>query len=260
MKDTELQILTGSVALQCTHKIDKHLDGYYTIQFMTTGGVELFYDDQRYQMEGAWFWPAYPGPHIRFHVALGYASWEHRHVAFRGPLVQQWITEGLFPTCPQPAEQNKDYCALFDRLLVQIKRTDHWGRRRAIHMLEGLLIDLAEARTQFMPQRPWVQEVLDLFIQGETDFMPDYEQLALRYSMSVSSFRRQFRQATGTAIHMYVLQCRVARAKTLLIETDLPMKFIAQQLGYSDVYYFSRQFHELVGITPTIYRKSQHLY
>ncbi len=61
------------------------------------------------------------------------------------------------------------------------------------------------------------------------------------------------------AIHMYVLQCRVARAKTLLIETDLPMKLIAQQLGYSDVYYFSRQFHELVGVTPTIYPKTQHL-
>ncbi len=259
MKQAELQILTGSVARQATHKVDKHLHGYYTIQFMATGGVELFYDEQRYYMEGAWFWPAYPGPHIRFHVAPGYPCWEHRHIAFRGSLVQQWMSEGLFPTSPQPAEQHKDYRPIFDTLLLQIQRTDHWGMRRAIHMLEGLLIDLAEARAQSLLQRSWVQEVLELFKHEETDFAPDYQQLAQRYNMSVSNFRRHFRQATGTAIHLYVLQCRIARAKTLLIETNLPMKHIAQQLGYSDIYYFSRQFRDLVGVPPTTYRKSLHL-
>ncbi|GHO79135.1 hypothetical protein KSD_69060 [Ktedonobacter sp. SOSP1-85] len=259
MKDAELQILTGSMVLQATHKVAKHLDGYYTIQFMATGGVELFYDDQHYSIEGAWFWPAYPGPYIRFHRAPSYASWEHRHIAFRGPLVQQWMTEGLFPTSPQPAEPGKDYRAIFDRLLAEIKRTDHWGMRRAIHLLEGLLIDLAEERAQCMVQPPWIQEILDLFTHGDPDFAPDYEHLAQSYNMSVSSLRRRFRQATGTAIHAYVLQCRVARAKTLLIETNLPMKRIAQQLSYSDVYYFSRQFHDLVGVTPTIYRESQHI-
>ncbi|GHO46310.1 helix-turn-helix transcriptional regulator [Ktedonospora formicarum] len=259
MKNTELQILTGSVTEQCTHRVDKHLDGYYTIQFMARGGVELFYDEQHFKMEGAWFWPAYPGPHIRFHVAPGYASWEHRHIAFRGPLVQQWITEGLFPTSPQPALPNKDHRSAFDQILAQIRRTDHWGMRRAIHMLEGLLIELAEARAQSILQRPWIQEVLELFVHGETNFIPNYAQLARRYNMSVSNFRRQFRQATGIAIHSYVLQCRIARAKTLLTETDLPMKSIAQKLNYSDIYYFSRQFRELTGITPTMYRQNQYL-
>lgn len=259
MKPTELQLLTGSMTPQATHAIDKHLEGYYTIQLMTTGGVELFYDDRRYLLEGSWFWPAYPGPRIRFHVAPGYPYWEHRYIAFRGPLVQQWVNEGLFSPDPQPARPDMAYGPLFDKLLAQMKQTGYWSTRRALHLLEGLLIDLAEERAQDVPRYSWVQEVLEHFKQQEANFPPDYEQLARQYHMSVSSLRRQFRQETGMPIHSYVLQCRIAWAQSLLAETVLPMNSIARRLGYSDVYYFSRQFHECVGMSPTAYRQRQRL-
>ena len=39
------------------------------------------------------------------------------------------------------------------------------------------------------------------------------------------------------------------------VRTDLPVKEIAEQLGYSDVYFFTRQFHRYIGLPPAKFRK-----
>jgi hypothetical protein len=48
--------------------VDKRFT-YHTVQLMTRGEVELFYDDERHLMDGVWVWPCQPGPHIRFHLS-----------------------------------------------------------------------------------------------------------------------------------------------------------------------------------------------
>jgi AraC family transcriptional regulator, arabinose operon regulatory protein len=43
----------------------------------------------------------------------------------------------------------------------------------------------------------------------------------------------------------------------LLTDTTQTIKQIAMQLGYSDVYFFTRQFREQTGLPPALYRKSR---
>lgn len=252
-----LTLLATTHAPECSVRIDKYLVGYSTLQFMERGGVSLSYDDTAYTLEGAWFWPAHPGPRTRFHAAPGYDSWFHRHVGFSGPLVSHWIAQGLWPECPQPAPPGRDYPALFDELIRQARRTDAWGRRRAINLLEQLLLELAEARAQ--PPRPgeaWLNPVLEQLECSET-FVPDYAEISARSGMALSTLRRRFRQATGLSMHDHVLQTRLASARALLAETDLPPKVIAEHLGYESVYFFARQFRRHAGVTPGMYRKSR---
>ena len=85
----------------------------------------------------------------------------------------------------------------------------------------------------------------------------DHEQIADELGMAEVTFRRRFRAVTGAPPHEYVLQARVAEARRLLGETDLPIKSIAQQLGYKDVYFFSRQFKRFAGVPPALYRRSR---
>ena len=58
--------------------------------------------------------------------------------------------------------------------------------------------------------------------------------------MSVSTLRRRFKQETGQPLHEHVRHRRLMKARALLDETDLPVKEIAERLGYSDVYFFTR--------------------
>jgi iron complex transport system substrate-binding protein len=126
-----------------------------------------------------------------------------------------------------------------------------------VHLLEGMLLELAEGRSGAPVQAEWLEIAtgrLSASLDGE---LPDYAALAAELGMGETTLRRRFRKATGTSPHGYVLQCRLAEARRLLGETDLPVKSIAERLGYRDVYFFSRQFRQLAGVPPTVYRQSR---
>lgn len=237
---------------------DKWLEGYYTMQYMEHGGVDLAYDDAWVRMEGEWFWPAYPGPRLRFRAASGYASWFHRHIGFQGPLVQEWIAAGLWPTAAQPAPSGHDWPIIFDELITEARREDRWSQARAANLLERLLIDLAAARSAPTDTAPWLEDLLQRLGEGD-DFTPDYRRLAADLGMGESTLRRRFKESAGIPLHAYVLQARMARARSLLLETDLPLHSVAERLGYSNVYFFSRQFKERFGVPPGAFRQARQL-
>ena len=48
---------------------------------------------------------------------------------------------------------------------------------------------------------------------------------------------------------------RIEKACAMLQESDYPVYLIAQHTGFSDKAYFSRKFHEHIGMPPLAYRK-----
>jgi AraC-like DNA-binding protein len=52
-----------------------------------------------------------------------------------------------------------------------------------------------------------------------------------------------------------MIRNRVEAAKSLLRDSDHPVKRIADILGYEDQFFFSRQFHKEVGFSPADFRK-----
>lgn len=74
----------------------------------------------------------------------------------------------------------------------------------------------------------------------------------------VSSFylSKLFKEEMGETFINYVTDRRLNKTKKLLLETDLSIKEIAGQTGYSDQNYFSRQFKYKFGISPTDFRNS----
>jgi AraC-like DNA-binding protein len=252
--DDDLIFLHGSATPRCNTRVDKHFDGYYTMQYMDRGAIDLSHDDRAWRLEGAWCWTAFPGPRIRFAPAVGTGNWSHRYVAFRGARVGRWIADRLYHREPQAAPDGTT--PLFDALLEQSTRGGKWGTLRATNLLEQLLLRLAEARQQPASREPWLETLLAR-LDRAGEFVPDYEALAGEAGLSLSTLRRKFRAATGTPLHGYVQQCRLAKARHLLGETDWPIKQIAERLGYQDVYFFSRQFRALSGVPPAAFRKSR---
>ena len=255
----DLIFLFGESVPACTHRIDKRFDGYSTLQYMAAGGVDLAIGGRRHAMRGRWFWSAYPGPRVRFGPADGFASWTHRYLAFTGPRVWRWERDGLFPVPPRPAPRGRDFGRRFDAVLALSKLTDRRGHLRAIHAVEGLLLDLSDAPAPDGPPSAWVDEAVAAVSAWAADpsATPDYAALAGRLDVSPSTLRRRFVDATGTSPHGYLLQCRAAAARELLGGTDLPIKAVADRLGYRDVYFFSRQFRQIVGVPPAAYRRTR---
>lgn len=255
--NSELFFLHCASMPRCITRVDKHFDGYYALQLMNAGGIDLYYNDEKYVLQGKWFWPTNPGPRTRYHLAAGFDFWEHRYVAFKGSLVQRWIADGLLLVKPQPIPLDRDFTTLFDDLLVQAIRTDSWGNLRAINLLERILIELAELRSQAPSRTFWLEKLIEQ-LDSSSSFLPDYQQIANKLNVGLSTLRRRFKQETGQPLHEFVLLRRLMRARTLLNETELPIKEIAEQLGYSDVYFFTRQFNKYLGLPPGTFRKIRH--
>ncbi|HIW50647.1 MAG TPA: AraC family transcriptional regulator [Candidatus Blautia intestinavium] len=69
-----------------------------------------------------------------------------------------------------------------------------------------------------------------------------------------SYLHRLFKSFTGFSIQGYLLDYRVRQACILLRDTDLSVRVIAHSVSYADPLYFSRIFHQKMGMSPSDYR------
>jgi AraC-like DNA-binding protein len=82
------------------------------------------------------------------------------------------------------------------------------------------------------------------------------EQLADKACMSKDHYIRVFKQETGETPNAYITKRKMEKAELTLLTTDLPVKSIADLLGYDDYSYFNRIFRKNSGMTPLQYRAS----
>jgi AraC family transcriptional regulator len=113
------------------------------------------------------------------------------------------------------------------------------------------------------PVRDAIGELPKYRLRRTTEFINDnldrdmtLAEIAAQVEMSPYHFARMFKQSTGLAPYQYVLEQRIARAKTLLAETQLPLVEIAYRLGFADQSHFTAVFRRLTATTPKAYRKA----
>lgn len=82
------------------------------------------------------------------------------------------------------------------------------------------------------------------------------EGLADMAGMSRSSFADHFSQAFGRGPMELLRENRLNRAARLLQVSNLPVKALAHNVGYSSRSYFSRAFKDRFGLSPAEYRES----
>lgn len=256
----DLKLLHGSHSPVTKALVDKSFT-YYTLQFIESGCVELFYDDERYELNKNWVWPAHPGPHIRFHAWPRGRSWNHRYMAFSGPRVAEWEEGGLVLLRPQevPSAHVGEFIFNFDQLHRYAKEYGRQSEIRAVNLLESLLLDLASWRSRdadsMTLKPPWFEELKRAVESFDEE--PNYENLAKSQGISVNTLRTTFRKLTGTSPHRYRIAYRAALAKHMLGETTEPIKTISAKLNFTDVFYFNKQFKQEVGVPPALYRRSR---
>ena len=82
------------------------------------------------------------------------------------------------------------------------------------------------------------------------------EQVVEEFQLSKSYLNTIFQKYTQHAPMDFFISLKMKRACQLLRASDNYIYEIAQKLGYSDQYYFSRIFKKMVGMSPREYRES----
>lgn len=85
----------------------------------------------------------------------------------------------------------------------------------------------------------------------------DVEALARGVHMSAGHLSREFKRAYGESPYGYLMTRRIERAMTLLRQGDLSVTDVCFTVGFSSLGTFSTRFSELVGASPSQYKRDQ---
>lgn len=148
--------------------------------------------------------------------------------------------------------------SLTDEVLTRMEHDDSARNRQAAagsawHLLALLAADQSSAPASRNDALQQAQQYLRDHIGTRTSVA----ELAAHTQLSPSHFAALFRRATGVGVLRYQTRLRMSRARELLDTTDQTIAEIARALGYTDPFYFSRQFRAVHGLSASEYR-AQH--
>ncbi len=127
--------------------------------------------------------------------------------------------------------------AAIDHLLAKMTGHLHWRLRQ-----------------QQDPRLPQVALRARDYLHAHLDEEIGLDDLARATGVDRFRLTRAFKAAFGLAPHAYLIQLRLARARTLLARGDTPAQ-VASALGFADQSHLGRWFRRAYRLTPADYRK-----
>ena len=95
-----------------------------------------------------------------------------------------------------------------------------------------------------------VQSIIEYMEKGYKEDI-SLDRIAKNMYVSPVYISKIFKEETGDSPINYLIKIRLAKAEEMLKESTLSIKAIAQNVGYSDAYHFSKLFKKYYGISPS---------
>ena len=126
-------------------------------------------------------------------------------------------------------------------------------------LCECLELDQARVTTKPPPRAPGeglLEKTNQVISQHLDDHAFGVQELSHALLMDRSNLYRKLKAITGLSPCQYLRSRRLAYARELLCQTELPVAAVAYESGFSDQRYFARVFHQELGLSPTQFRAS----
>lgn len=187
--------------------------------------------------------------------AVGAPAWDEMYVAFSGPqfdlLRQAGVLDWDYPVLPElPAPG-------LERLVAFCRRPRAFTPQAAVsEVLEfaALLSELCAARVRTRPLT-WAERAKSE-LEERLGSREAVREAAAAMDLSFEGFRKRFRREAGISPQRHVAEHRLLAARALLTESQIPLRTLAESLGFSDEYHLSKAFRARFGEPPGRYRKA----
>nr|WP_246459614.1 AraC family transcriptional regulator [Puniceicoccus vermicola] len=114
---------------------------------------------------------------------------------------------------------------------------------------------IARSSTDWLaPRDPILGKALQI-IEEESDRGIGVEAVCESLGVSRRNLERRFRSELGIGVHERIQTVQVARAKRLLLESNLRISEVAERTGFGNLRRFDRVFRQVEGCQPSEYRR-----
>lgn len=115
------------------------------------------------------------------------------------------------------------------------------------------LLEFSEEKKKDTPP-PWVALVREYVDANFRDFNLTVSYVSDRFNISPSYCSRIFKQYSGLGLFEYIQRCRLEAAKALM-NTNMSVKSIAEEVGFSSSLTMNRAFKRYEGTTPSKFKE-----
>ena len=117
-------------------------------------------------------------------------------------------------------------------------------------------LETDNARTSIFPDCPQLSSVFQ-FIETHYQQSIQLQDIADVVGYSPAYLTSLVSSQTGRSVKQWIIERRMTQARAMLSNTDKPVKKIAGETGYLDTGYFIRQFRQIHGLSPQVWRQKQ---
>ena len=171
------------------------------------------------------------------------AELHYRPAVSHADPVLRGMTEALLPVFSRPAHANR---LLIDHAMLAVGHhvaCTYGGMQPIRRRIRGGLTPLQERRAKE-------------FISANLACDVPLADVASECGLSASQFSKAFRQSVGMPPHRWMVQQRIALAKSLLRQGDMALPEIALACGFSDQSHFTHSFSAGTGVSPGVFRRT----
>jgi len=157
-----------------------------------------------------------------------------------------------------PVECETAYVA-FDRIedMERKRRSGNaWDDMKANILFQELVADLFRdaGRERMADLGQAIQRTLE-YMERHYPLYITREKLADMAGVSADYYSKAFKKRLNKSPIEYLTDIRIRQAKRLLAQSGESLRTIAQSVGFSDEFYFSRKFKAEIGCSPKAYAK-----
>lgn len=154
-------------------------------------------------------------------------------------------------------ENTLDFEYMLSRYVRLFLIKTYGAEEEARLILKQLLIQLLRVERE-EPVEKKVSNQLTEVIQEIANYVLQHpglphrvEDLASRAGLSTRYFSIKFKEIVGMSVQTYIIKSRIDRAQHLLLHAGMNVTEVADALGYRDIFFFSRQFKQYTGKSPS---------
>lgn len=186
--------------------------------------------------------------------------WNEVYVVFDGPVFTT-LREHRLLSAEQPVDRVNDAREGYERLrsLFHPSVRPDPGQDQAtfggfLEFLFACSADRGPDAPRREMDRTMVKAMSLLSSPSEGDWLHS-EEIATRLGLSPETFRKRFARAVGIPPARFQKQKKIERACAALYQGSLSLKQLASDLGFFDEFHFSKAFKQVVGQSPSAYRR-----
>jgi len=257
-----------------------HAHDFLALAYLSRGGGSVRLSDRHWPMEAGDVFVVAPGQVVSagddiagFHDAEGWAVLFSPEVIGSGApgAFLSWRAHPLlFPFVggaagrPQrlrvPVADRPAWSARLSALENELEHRDDGHREAVLAHLTLLLVEVSRLAADVVDDlrlrdEPLLAEVFDVIERryGERLSLKD---VATAVGLTPGHLTTVVRRRTGRTVGAWITERRMAQARTLLVQTDLPVAEIGRRVGYHDPAYFTRTFRRAHSATPLGWRRA----